>query len=323
LKACLANGTDNSACLDGYECSAAFLTCTPGCLTDNDCLVFGEDTNDDGVFDPDDGDRFVYDTNSTAFCNTETYRCEHPGAPGAEAGIPCANDEQCEANGLCLDEEFLFYPGGYCTKIGCDLEGIDCVGDGVCQARGFPFDIPLCAEGCKVGEGVVEDDPSTLLGNIQGCRKDYTCFWDGINDDTVAINGACVPGIYNAVDVPNIGTECTENDECYSPLGQGGCDPDFGCTVFECGAPGLPANICGDAATCIDFIDFGIDLFACLKTCASAVDCLPPSEGPDMMPGDACRADLGENPVCFPFCLKSDECRDGEVCENMTQKCVP
>ena len=87
--------------------------------------------------------------------------------------------------------------------------------------------------------------------------------------------------------------------------------------MFECGVPGLPADVCGDAATCIDFIDFGIDLFACLKNCVLAEDCLP---------GDAC-ADLDGDPmtlddlVCFPFCIDSDECRNGEVCD-VNNQCV-
>jgi hypothetical protein len=113
-----------------------------------------------------------------------------------------------------------------------------------------------------------------------------------------------------------------QDDLCYSPFGYGACDPDLHCTVFECGAEGVPVDICGDSATCIDFLPlFGLDLFACLKTCASADDCLPLGARTE---GDACAdVDLDPNMTleCFPFCLSSDECRDGEVCA-VGNRCV-
>jgi hypothetical protein len=150
--------------------------------------------------------------------------------------------------------------------------------------------------------------------DTQGCRDGYTCYWGRGEDDP---SGFCDVGVFTDVTESNIGAECETDDECYSPFGYGGCDPDFGCTVFECGAPGVPADICGSGATCVDFIDFGVDLFACLRTCATADDCPV---------GDAC-ADLDEDPmtpgdqVCFGFCLNSAECRDGEVCD-VNNQCV-
>ncbi len=290
MNLCLPELGTNSICRDGYQCDLFDFVCFPGCTSDDECRVSRQ------------GEQLVYNPSSEAVCNMETYRCEHPGTPGAEAGTPCTFNDDCEANGVCLTG-----PDGYCSKFGCDIAGNECVGDGACA-------FGQCLAPCDVGSGATPGDPSTYLNNTQGCRGGYTCLWGRGEGDPA---GFCDIGVFNDVAVNNIGSACVSDDECYSPFGYGRCDVDFGCTVIECGAPGLPADICGADATCIDFIDFGIDAFACLKKCASAVDCLP---------GDAC-ADLDEDPmtlddiVCFPFCVSSDECRPGEVCD-VNNQCV-
>lgn len=332
LRQCRAEPDTNSSCRDGYMCDLLFEVCDTGCASDDDCRVFREDTNDNGEFDPWDpdtmmGDRLVYDLTSTFVCNSETRRCEHPGAPGAEAGLACDDDQMCEANGTCLDEEFFAFPSGYCSKIRCDLPGNDCAGDGVCADLGFG--VPLCAQACQVGSGATPGDPDTYLNNTQGCNDGYTCFWGGIPNDAA---GVCVPGVYNDVTTNNIGADCETNDTCYSPFGQGVCtDPeltcsllgappgevcpsDLGCTVFDCAVPGIPNDVCGDSATCVAF-DSGLSL--CLQDCSSGEDCLA---------GAAC-ADLDLDPltldsVCFTFCLDDAECRAGEVCD-AANECVP
>jgi hypothetical protein len=238
---------------------------------------------------------------SEVVCNLDTYRCEHRGTLGAEAGTPCTLDDDCEPNGVCLAG-----PGGYCSKLGCSIAGNECEGDGVCAFGA------ACLAPCNVGSS---DATTEYVDDTQGCRKDYTCIWGRGQDDP---SGFCFDeGLFNDFTVNfndftvnNIGDACTSSDECYSPFGYGGCNPDFHCTVVECGAPGVPSDICGNNATCIDFLPlFGpdFDLFACLKTCESAVDCLV---------GDAC-ADLfgdGSTQVCWPTCLNSDECREDEDC---------
>ncbi|MDH3202738.1 MAG: hypothetical protein OEM15_17760 [Myxococcales bacterium] len=328
LRQCRAETDTNSTCRDGYVCDLLFEVCDTGCVSDDDCRVFREDSNDNGMFDPWDpetmmGDRLVYDTNSTFVCNTATYRCEHPGTPGAEAGIACDDDQQCEANGTCLDEALFGFPGGYCSKIRCDLDGNDCAGAGVCAGLGFG--VPLCAESCQVGSGATPGDPNTYLNNTQGCREGYTCFWGGVPNDTT---GVCVPGVYNDVITNNVGADCMTNDTCYSPFGQGvcadaelacsflgapageACPAGFGCSVLDCGVPGIPNDVCGDNATCVG-LPSGLSL--CLQDCESAEDCLA---------GSAC-IDLDEDPlsICFPLCLDDDlECRSGEVCD--TGACV-
>jgi hypothetical protein len=323
LRGCRAEADTNSSCFDAYQCDLLFEACYPGCQSDNDCRIFREDTNDNGVFDPWDpdtmtGDRLVYDIDSTFSCNTDTYRCEHPGAPGAEAGIACDDSQQCEANGTCLDEEFFGFPGGYCSKVRCDIDL--CAGDGICSALGLG--IPLCAQRCQVGSGAMPPDTSTYLGNTQGCRPEYTCFWAGVAADPT---GSCVPGEFNDVVDNNVGSDCTENSQCYSPFGQGACgDADlvcaltgqepgtcpvgFGCTVFDCAVPGMPEDVCGVDGQCLE-TEEGISW--CVAKCSAAENCLPGAACVDL-DGDALTLDT----VCLPFCGADTECRQpGETCE--------
>ncbi len=313
LRGCRAEDSTNSTCRDGYECDLLFDVCDVGCTNDADCRVFREDTNQNGEFDP--GEPLVYDVESTFVCDQETYRCEHPGTVGAEAGDPCVDDWDCEENGVCLDEDFFGWPGGSCSKIRCDL--VDCAGNGLCSALGLG--VPLCGQECEVGLGAMPPDTSTYLGNTQGCRDGYTCFWQGGNDTV----GACVPGEFNAVTTNNVGTDCTESSECYSPFGQGACgDPDlvcaifggdpgtcqtgFGCTVFDCAVPGMPDDVCGADAECI-VNEQGLSW--CAAKCASAENCLPGAACIDL-DGDELTLDT----VCLPFCLTDTECRAGETC---------
>lgn len=270
MKNCEREIDSNGACRDGYQCELAAAVCFPGCTIDEEC-------------------REVDNQDAEAVCNQETYRCEHSGTDGAEAGAACTFNEDCEANGVCLEG-----PGGYCSKFGCDVEGNECAGDAVCLGG-------LCAEFCTVGSDP-ETDP---IINTQGCRDGYACFWDRLSSQP---NGFCDIGVFNPDQTANnIGDLCTSDDDCYSPYGYGACDPDLGCIVLDCDAPGFPEDICGDGARCIDFI--------CLKACTDATDCNP---------GDAC-TDFDEDPgtddvVCFPTCLSSEECRPGEVC-NLNAQC--
>jgi len=310
LRKCVAEVDTNSTCFDAYQCDILFEGCYPGCQTDDDCRVFREDTNGNGEFDPWDpetltGDRLVYDVDSTFFCNTDTYRCEHPGTPEAKTGDPCDNDQQCEANGICIDEEPFGYPGGYCTTVRCDID--PCAGDGIC-AQLFP-EVLLCAERCEVGSGGMP-----YLGNTQGCRPGYTCFWAGVADDPT---GLCVPGEFNDVVDPNIGFDCAEDSECYSPFGQGACFATdlLGCTVLDCGAPGMPGDVCGDDAVCVDPEEGLLSL--CVAKCSAAEDCLPGAACVDLDPDDLMLDDI----VCLPFCEIDAECRAGETC--VSGSCTP
>ncbi len=290
LRGCRAEAETNSTCRDGYQCNLILEACDTGCATDDECRVFVNSSQE-----------LEYDTESNAFCNPDTFRCEHPGTPGAEAGLACTDDEDCEANGICLVEADGFTADGYCSKVRCDLD--PCAGDGICATL-LPG-LPLCGESCQVGDGAIEGQPSTYLDNTQGCRTGYTCFWLGLAQDPL---GACVPGEFNLQTQNNIGEECVESGvECYSPFGQGSCQEAFGCTVFDCAVPGMPLDVCGDNAECVVEIESGISL--CLEACSSAEDCLVGSACGDL-DGDPLTLDS----VCFPNCIDDLECRAGEIC---------
>jgi hypothetical protein len=308
LKACLAEADTNSACRDGYECNLFTNACDTGCVSDDECRVFFNQNQE-----------LVYDTESVLFCNLETHRCENPGTPGASAGDSCTLDRECEARGRCLDEEFFGFPGGYCSKVRCDVD--PCAGDALCANLGLG--VPLCAQSCQVGSGAVEGNPATYINNTQGCNDEYTCFWVGLPDDPL---GACIPGEYNDVSEYNIGDDCVEASQCISPFGQGACgDADFvcsligeppgncltgfGCTMLDCAVPGMPEDVCGDDAECI--VDSTTGLSLCLERCVSADTCLPGAACADL-DGD----DLTLDSVCLPFCADDTECRAGEICNN-------
>ncbi len=323
-RSCTPSLTTNP-CRADYECGLTTQGCVPGCMSDTECRVIRDDTNGNGYIDPYDamsnpsGDRLVYDASTSARCNAVTARCEHNGTSGAEAGDTCDNDFECERNGDCIQDlgSAGGWPGGYCTRFGCDVPGVTCAGSGVCQSRGLG--IALCVAPCEVGRNV----STSRFSGALGCRSGYTCFWDGVGSAGTT-NGGCIPGNYNAVRTPNIGASCTDESTCYSPYGAGQCR-DFGsgnhCTLFDCGAPGIPSDVCGTGALCASVT--GADTTFCVKTCTDASQCLS---------GDGCwdpstaGIGTGGSTVCFPGCLTTADCRSGETCvgasSTMVGECV-
>jgi hypothetical protein len=292
--------------------------------------VVRRDTNTNGIIDPydamtnPDGDALVYDDSTSATCNTTTYRCEHTGATGAEAGDTCVNDFDCEANGDCIADfgDEGGWPGGYCTKFGCDIAGNDCAGDGKCQERGLG--IAICVQACEVA---ATTDTADRFSDPRDCAPGYNCFWDGTSG-AAAGNGGCVPGNYNAIRggdaTGQVGQECTDEEDCYSPFGAGQCR-DFGagnhCTLFDCGAPGMPADVCGEDVTCAQIS--GSDTSLCVKDCTTADDCLA---GNGCWDTTMAGINTGGTTVCFPGCLEDSHCRDTESCVGasmtMTGECM-
>jgi hypothetical protein len=312
-RACAPSLTSNP-CRDTYACILGNDVCVPGCASHNECRVHRVDTNLNGRLDPYDattnpgGDRLAYDASTSAMCNFTTYRCTHNGTAGADAGDPCFHDFQCERNGDCVPDDGPpgNWPGGYCTKFGCDVPGNACAGGGKCQSRGLG--ISMCTDPCQVARTTSATD---RFAPPRDCRAGYACFWDGVLG-AVADNGACVPGNYNSVRTPNIGATCTTEASCYSPYGLGQCR-DFGaglhCTLFDCGAPGMPADVCGSAALCASVT--GSTTTLCMETCTSASTCLP---GSGCWDTTAAGIETGGVRVCFPGCLASADCRAGETC---------
>ena len=303
LRNCSFNLENNDVCRDGYACTTGDF-CLDGCSSDIECQVYSADLDGDGteetVFDP---------ALSGATCNMGTYRCETPGAPGAEAGDVCTRDSQCEADGRCLDEDTYDWPGGYCTKFRCDVEGNGCAGGGKCQERGIGLHI--CVQACTVGADAAGNPvdpaaPASWRTATGGCRSGYLCWWDGTGRG--ADNGGCVPGNFNAVTTANVGAACAGDEQCWSPFGLGRCletglsgaDARGYCTVLDCAAAGLPAGVCGAGAECVTGVvaedpAFGICLRPCTtgRDCGPNATCLEDSDGTGRhcVPGNACRAD--------------------------------
>ncbi len=302
-----------SSCRPSYECSLTSSACVPGCMIDDECRIVRDDTNGNGIIDPYDpmanpgGDRLVYDASTSGSCNTVTARCEHGGVAGAEAGDSCDHDFECERNGECIQDFGTEggWPGGYCTKFGCDVAGNDCAGAGKCQERGVGA--AICLDACEVARTVSTSRFSATLG----CPAGYTCFWDGTSG-LGSSNGGCVPGNFNAVRTNNIGAACTDESTCYSPYGAGQCR-DFGsgnhCTLFDCAAPGMPSDICGSSALCATVS--GTDTTFCAPTCTTASDC---RLGDGCWDTTAAGIGTGGSRICFPGCMADSDCRSTETC---------
>ncbi len=309
-----------AACRSGYECSVTDEVCSQGCQSDAECRIIRPDTNGDGEINNSGAaaDHLVYDSTSTATCNPTTFRCDSPGTPGVVAGADCTRDSQCEANGRCINELQFDWPGGYCTKFGCDVPGRECAGtDSVCMDIG----IMACLHSCKVGAEATTENPlpvgETSHGNT--CDAGYACIWDLVTDASAASNGGCIPGNYNAVTENNIGAHCqdivgglTADEQCWSPFGIGRCifdSPTGGyCSLINCGAPGMPADVCGADATCVSVSSTDATT-ACLDNCTMASDC---------QAGFACidldGSGASTTKACLANCTVSGECRTGESC---------
>jgi hypothetical protein len=276
--------------------------------------VHREDTNGDGISDPydpmmnPDGDRLSCASPANARCNLTTFRCEHDGTDGAEAGAACHHDFDCEANGDCIpdDGEANNWPGGYCTRFGCDVAGLAGADNNKYQKHGLG--IPICVQACEVAATA---DAGDRFSDARDCRPGYACFWDGAGG-AEPDNGGCVPGEYNDVRTANVGDACTDASTCYSPFGLAQCR-DFGagdhCTLFDCGAPGVPADVCGKGALCA--MVSGSSTTLCVKTCTSADDCLPGNGCWDTTMGGVV---TGGATVCFPGCTADAHCRSTERC---------
>jgi len=105
-EACDPTAATNDSCRDGYQCHPEHAGCIPGCQSDDQCRIARQETNGvDGLQTPEDCsespiactpadcvdadpvdpdacanpasnfDRLVYDTESTAVCDPESFRC--------------------------------------------------------------------------------------------------------------------------------------------------------------------------------------------------------------------------------------------------------
>jgi hypothetical protein len=302
LIACRAQCTpsaDGSGCdRFGYTCHHDLGVCLEGCQSDEECRVRVVDTNDDGV-----GDSVEYDDDSRAVCDIDGFRCVHNESTSAQTGDACERIDDCEQHGDCRNALVgVQFPGGFCTKTGCDIDGRACKGDNaVCESlRGETgISYPTCLTRCTVG-GEDEADRTGVDGHGDNCRDGYRCQYNGGDG---AGSGVCVGGVYNDVEKSNVGAACESNDDCYSPYGHGRCEDLSGtgltsvCTIIDCAVPGLPDDVCGPSGLCYGF---GSDFSLCVQECDEAEACAE---------GYACADDDGDastKRICFPVCFSDD-----------------
>jgi hypothetical protein len=311
--ACEPSATESGCSRTGYTCDFGSHACVEGCRSDTECRVLLQDTNGDGQ-----ADSASYDRASDAVCSAKTGRCEHPA--GAQApGQSCGRDDDCEADGICITAGSgpagQFFPGGFCSKVGCDIAGRECQGGNVCEAlRPWLSETetnPICLARCTVGAEPAELQLGTN-GHAEGCRAGYRCHYNGGNG---AESGVCVGGNYNAVTKNDIGSACQLNSDCYSPFGIGRClsyglpnNASSGgiCTILDCNVPGLPKDLCGSGNECVAS---QTDQAFCAHNCAKASEC--PA-------GFACFDDDGDTDtakICYPICEADVDCRASEHCK--------
>jgi hypothetical protein len=314
--------------------------CLDGCTTDDQCRVHRLDTDADGDIEaPATGvmavDRLNYLMTARHRCDAATDRCIHDGVAAAQAGSTCGWDGECEANGDCIYTPAWHDTAGgrgYCTKFGCDVPGNACAGSGKCQSRGFGDGFSLCLDPCPVATNTgLMTDVNYRFNPAMGCRGGQRCLWDGTSAAGAAAGGGCIPGEYNAVRTNNVGAACTDDSTCYSPFGAGRClgvlngDADT-CTVIDCAAPGVPADVCGvdpdgagallPPATCMTL---GADS-VCRRTCTRATDC-------GASPAACLPADIAAiiglataTAICSPFCF-GDTATEADAQCRTTERC--
>jgi hypothetical protein len=293
----------------GYTCDFETRACVEGCQSEEECRLQLLDGDGDG-----EADALGYDADSDATCDAQTFRCVHEGSAGGEIGAPCERLDDCDGEGLCIDGLQTFaatsFPGGYCSKLGCDQPGRECGKGAVCERlrplRSSVVTDLVCLQSCDVG-AEPDADVTGSKGHGAGCREGYACHYNG----GTGAKGVCIGGNYNDVKDNNIGSACMTDAECYSPYGLGTClvlavgdaeAPSGVCSLVDCAAPGLPDNLCGAGAECIGLNG---DVTFCVQTCSKASDC------PE---GFACTDD-DESPatgnICFPACFTDADCREG------------
>jgi hypothetical protein len=295
----------------GYSCDFTLKACVEGCQSDDECRLLVLDTNSDGQ-----ADTLRYDDQSRATCDTTTFECVHSGNDSGKTGIPCKRLDDCDSDGLCVQAQQLFgdaqFPGGYCTKLGCDVAGRECEDGAVCaplrELSPGAATTAACFTGCEVG-AEPESDQLGATGHGKGCRSGYRCQYNG---GSRSGQGVCVGGNYNEVKKDNVGAACETDAECHSRFGFGHClrlrvdgvpAPTGMCTVMDCAVPELADGACGSGNQCVGL---GGDVTFCLQSCDEAGQCAE---------SFACTDDDGDpttSKVCYPVCLEDADCRKGD-----------
>lgn len=305
----------------GYTCDPETRTCLEACVDDAQCQIVLRDIDGDGREEYlDRGADFP------AYCDPVTGRCRTRGTPGVRVGDTCTDDDQCMDDGRCVFLE----PGGtgICALPGCRDGARDCPAGSICDVRNVDGgELSACLPRCTVG---LEEGTDAALGVGAGhpdCGPGFACVWSGGIEGPEA--GSCVRGHYNAVTVPNVGTPCLVDEECWSPFGYGDCRFGGGgpspvpglCTVRHCSTfldgggeeiDGLLSRavlddpVCDreDGDECVVFGSGSTDTF-CLRRCVDTGDCAP---------GQACAELFSGRRHCWPLCFFDEDCPGGERC---------
>lgn len=330
-----------SNCPTGYACDRGNLVCVPECTR----LADGTDTCQFSFEDRDGmpGNETIVDEGPSypSMCNTVTGLCESMGRAGATAGDDCMVETDCEDNGFCLSSDPEDPPttlsDGYCIRVGCDDDMLPCQTGDVCSLSLFGLPGGVCMDGCTVGSEANDAQRFGPAGGNPGCGPGEACFWDGVHGMADTLNGACFPGNYNDVPAYNVGAECQDDEDCWSPFGLGRCLFSGGtfyartgrgiCAIGGCGQTmagvglrvgdgvvSVPdgSQICQIGGTANDLcVGFSETTTFCVSSCTSANDCPTGYACPDLS-GDPLRPLR----LCWPACTEDSDCRTGARCRN-------
>ncbi|MBW2261141.1 MAG: hypothetical protein JRG91_04140 [Deltaproteobacteria bacterium] len=254
-------------CRRGYECDINARLCFSGCSNDRQCCETWYDEDDDFQRDP---EEVTLWPGCTSYCDGDdeeewtddcmaSWACINPGREGALIGDPCEHDSHCPPDGTCLaytDRETGedYFPGGYCTKMGCQYAGRGCSDAGGACINMGSWRAPqgMCLKPCHVGREITDPDYEcrTTPGEEQVCFPVHRLGWiGGIPEDEM--DGYCFPG-NTEEGTGGIGDDCTSDSDCASPFGLGECSNWFGdspfCTIRCSEDLVLEDAICGPAA---------------------------------------------------------------------------
>ncbi|MBX7196860.1 MAG: hypothetical protein K1X94_32720 [Sandaracinaceae bacterium] len=343
FQSCAQDVDGRGGCNDGYACDRANLACVPQCV-----VVDGVDSCQ-FAFEDHDTDPTTRETiidEGAAFpshCNTMTGLCETAGRAGATAGDDCMTDMDCEDDGFCMRGTDADTPvtlrDGYCIRLGCNQTDLACQAGDACTVSLFGLPGGVCMDGCAVGAETTDAQRHGLAGGNPGCGTGEACFWDGVSGTADAINGGCYPGNYNEIPAYNVGADCQDDGDCWSPFGRGRCLFTGGtffdrtghgiCAVGGCGqamdgtvgllaADGIvtvpnPADVCQTASAGNNdlCVNFGDNNTFCVTSCTTAADCGAGYACP-VLGGTA----LAPLRLCWPACQEDGDCHTGATCRN-------
>ena len=251
-------------CREGYQCNSSYGLCLTGCSHDRECCELWDDGNYNGRRD---SGEVTFFPECDGYCDNEwdeecraSYSCIYSGSESAIISDPCEHNYQCTPNGSCLSSLLTdpetgdpYYPGGYCTIIDCQLEGRECSEyGGVCANMGgmlSPY--YMCVRPCHVGTSP-EDEDYKCRTEPEGAEHACMPAWAGafIEEPPEGEDGYCWVGNFSGGDGA-IGEDCSDDDDCASPLGLGFCMDYFGresfCTVVCSEDLVADHQICGEA----------------------------------------------------------------------------